>query len=60
MDDCDADWDSDNGRDYDLVSLDGSGDEGPRYPTCRYGQDMENFKLVVGIKFKSVSEFREL
>lgn len=49
----DVDWCSDGGEDDELLSLDGSDDEGPRHPTYKEGQDTKNFKFLVGIKFES-------
>lgn len=43
-----------------MPSVDGSYDEGPKHPIYKEGHSMKNFELVVGMKFKSVHEFREI
>ncbi|XP_073135246.1 uncharacterized protein [Henckelia pumila] len=56
-----CEWYSDGDEDdVDDLSMKGSDEEGPRHPTFKDGQDMKNFSLVVGMKFKSAQEFREV
>ncbi|XP_073138095.1 uncharacterized protein [Henckelia pumila] len=52
-------WCSDPVDDDDeILSVYGSDDDAPKHPVYKEGQDMTNFKLMVGMKFKSTREFK--
>ncbi|XP_073155943.1 uncharacterized protein [Henckelia pumila] len=52
-------WCSDPVDDDDeILSVYGSDDDAPKHPVYKEGQDMTNFKLMVGMKFKSAREFK--
>lgn len=53
------DWCGDAREEDELLSLDGSDDEGPKHPSHKEGQSINKLNLVVGMKFKSAKEFRE-
>lgn len=48
----------DDDDDEQLLSIDGYDDDAPKHPIYKEGQDMTNFKFMVGMKFKSAKEFK--
>lgn len=53
-------WCSEANDENHYLNMNGSDEESSRNPNFKYGQDMKNFSLAVGMKFNSVQEFRKV
>lgn len=56
----DLQWDSEFGDEYELLSVEGSDDDGTKHPIYKEGHSMNNFELVVEMKLKNSHEVREV